>query len=113
MLSIPLTNSLLCLMGCVMRAKLLNPLQDEMKYLVGRVSDLLVDNSNSANYDKIRYWFSECVLGYALTVASGNDTYIKGNKTVFDELIVPMCENQTRCSDISICLNDMINLLTR
>lgn len=100
-------------MGCVMRAKLLNPLQDEMKYLVGRVSDLLVDNSNSPNYDKIRYWFSECVLGYALTVASGNDTYIKGNKTVFDELIVPMCENQTRCSDISICLNDMINLLTR
>lgn len=104
-------------MGCVMRAKLLNPLQDEMKRLVGYVSDLLVNNSNSEHYDKIRYWFSECVLGYALTVASGNDTYIKGSKTVFDELIVPMCEpmceNQTRCSDISICLSDMINLLTR
>ena len=100
-------------MGYAMRAKLLNPLQDEMKYLVGRVSDLLVDNSNSEHYDKIRYWFSECVLGYALTVASGNDTYLKGNKTVFDELIVPMCENQTRCSDISICLSDMIDLLTR
>lgn len=100
-------------MECVMRAKLLNPLQDDMKYLVNRISDLLVANSNSEHYDKIKYWFSECVLGYALTVASGNDTYLKGNKIVFDELIVPMCENRNNCPEISSCLSDMIVLLTR
>ena len=95
-----------------MKAKLLNPLQENMRYVVRRFIDLVVKDSLD-EYDEnrnqlISVWFSELVLGYALTVASGNDTYLKGNKSVFDEHIERLCKDKVLCDSISGTLSEMI-----
>lgn len=95
-----------------MKAKLLNPLQDAMEDLSNHAIDLLAQNANSSCYAFIKDWFGNCILMYALTVASGNNTYLKETKYVFDTHIISRCENKSHCNDISLCLEDMISLLT-
>lgn len=95
-----------------MKAKLLNPLQTLMNSMCGHSIDLLAQNSNSPSYSVIKEWFGDTVLMYSLTVASGNNTYLKTSKTVFDTHIIGVCEVRTHCNDISQCLGDMITLLT-
>lgn len=95
-----------------MKAKLLNPLQNLMSRLVEQCSDLLAQNANCQCYHLIRTWFSDTVILYALTVSSGNDTYLKQALSNFDNHITPECENKSRCNDISAYLSDMIALLT-
>lgn len=95
-----------------MKAKLLNPLQEAMNDVCNHSIDLLAQNANSSCYAVVKDWFSDCVLMYALTVASGNDTYLKTSKSVFDTHIIAACENRSHCNDISLCLADMISLLT-
>ena len=94
-----------------MKAKLLNPLQENMRYAVRRSIDLAISESENQYLRLIQDWTAELVLGYALTVASGNDTYLKGNKSVFDEHIDRLCQNKEICRDISITLEEMIGLL--
>lgn len=95
-----------------MKAKLLNPLQSLMSRVCEQCVDMLAQNANCACYHVIRTWFSDTVILYALTVASGNDTYLKQALANFDTHIVSECENKSRCSDISSLLGDMIALLT-
>lgn len=98
--------------GDTMKSKLLNPLQSLMSRVCEQCADLLAQNANCACYHVIRTWFSDTVILYALTVASGNDTYLKQALYNFDNHIVSECENKTRCNDISTLLGDMITLLT-
>lgn len=95
-----------------MKAKLLNPLQENMRYAVRRAIDLAISERENEHLRLIQDWTAELVLGYALTVASGNDTYLKGNKSVFDEHIERLCkEDRGVYNDISITLGEMIELL--
>lgn len=74
--------------------------------------DLLVQNANNVCYPDLKDWFGDCAVMYALTVASGNDTYLKSIKYVFDKHISKDCENNSLCEEISRLLSDMITLLT-
>lgn len=96
-----------------MKAKLLNPLQENMRYVVRRSIDLAISESENEHLRLIQDWMAELVLGYALTVASGNDTYLKGNKSVFDEHVERLLKEEDRgiYNDISIVLGQMIELL--
>lgn len=96
-----------------MKAKLLNPLQENMRYAVRRSIELVISEGENQYLRLIQDWTIELVLGYALTVASGNDTYLKGNKSVFDEHIERLCkaEDKEICHDISVTLEEMIGLL--
>ena len=94
-----------------MKAKLLNPLQEHMRYAVRRSIELVMSESENQYFRLIQDWIAELVVGYALTVASGNDTYLKGNKSVFDEHIERLCKDKEICHDISISLKEMIELL--
>ena len=95
-----------------MKAKLLNPLQENMRYAVRRSIELVMSESENQYLRLIHDWIAELVVGYALTVASGNDTYLKGNKSVFDEHIERLCSTDKEiCRDISITLGEMIELL--
>ena len=100
-----------------MKAKLLNPLQENMRYVVRRSIDLAISEGiicvqgENEHLRLIQDWAAELVLGYALTVASGNDTYLKGNKYVFDEHIQPLCKEKGIYNDISVVLGQMIELL--
>lgn len=95
-----------------MKAKLLNPIQENMRYAMRRAIELAISESENQYLRLIQDWTIELVLGYALTVASGNDTYLKGNKSVFDEHIERLCQKDKEiCNDISIVLGQMIELL--
>lgn len=96
-----------------MKAKLLNPLQENMRYIVRRAIDLAISEGENEHLRLIQDWVAELVLGYALTVASGNDTYLKGNKSVFDEHVERLLKESDRgiYNDISIVLGQMIELL--
>lgn len=94
-----------------MKAKLLNPLQENMRYVVKRAIDLAISERENQYLRLIQDWTIELVLGYSLTVASGNDTYLKGNKSVFDEHIERLCKEKETCHDISLTLDEMIELL--
>ena len=95
-----------------MKAKLLNPLQENMRYAVRRSIELVITECENRYSRLIKDWVIELVLGYALTVASGNDTYLRGTKSVFDEHIERLCEkDQEICHDISVTLDEMIELL--
>lgn len=96
-----------------MKAKLLNPLQENMRYAMRRSIELAISESENQYLRLIQDWTIELVLGYALTVASGNDTYLKGNKSVFNEHIERLCKDEDKetCRDISITLDEMIELL--
>ena len=94
-----------------MKAKLLNPLQENMRYAMRRSIELAISESENQYLRLIQDWTIELVLGYALTVASGNDTYLKGNKSVFNEHIERLCKDKETCRDISITLDEMIELL--
>lgn len=95
-----------------MKAKLLNPLQSLMNRFCERCVDLLAQNANYTSYQLIRTWFSDTVILYALTVSSGNDTYLKQALHNFDHHIVPECDLSAGCTEISALLSDMITLLT-
>ena len=95
-----------------MKAKLLNPLQEHMRYAMRRSIELVMTEVENQYSRLIQDWTIELVLGYALTVASGNDTYLKGNKSVFDEHIDRLCcADKEICHDISVTLEEMIELL--
>ena len=94
-----------------MKAKLLNPLQENMRYTIRRSIELAISERENQYLRLIQDWTIELVLGYALTVASGNDTYLKGNKSVFDEHIERLCKEKETCHDISVTLDEMIELL--
>ena len=95
-----------------MKAKLLNPLQEQMRYAVRRSIELVISEGENQYLRLIQDWTIELVLGYALTVATGNDTYLKGNKSVFDEHIERLCSKDKEiCHDISVTLEEMIGLL--
>ena len=96
-----------------MKAKLLNPLQENMRYVVRRSIDLAISERENEHSRLIQDWTAELVLGYALTIASGNDTYLKGTKSVFDEHISRLLKEGDRgiYNDISIVLGQMIELL--
>jgi len=95
-----------------MKAKLLNPLQENMRYAMRRSIELVMSESENQYLRLIQDWTIELVLAYALTVASGNDTYLKGNKSVFDEHIDRLCcKDKEICHDISVTLEEMIGLL--
>ena len=96
-----------------MKAKLLNPLQENMRYIVRRSIDLAISESENEHLRLIQDWVCELVVGYALTVASGNDTYLKGDKSVFDEHIERLLQKEDKAiyNDISIVLSQMIELL--
>lgn len=96
-----------------MKAKLLNPLQENMRYVVRRAIDLAISEVENEHLRLIQDWTAELVLGYALTVASGNHTYLKGTKSVFDEHIERLCKcgDKGVFNDISIVLGQMIELL--
>ena len=94
-----------------MKAKLLNPLQENMRYAMRRAIELAISESENQYLRLIQDWTIELVLGYALTVASGNDTYLKGNKSVFHEHIERLCKDKETCHDISLTLDEMVELL--
>ena len=94
-----------------MKAKLLNPLQENMRYVVRRSIDLAISEVENQYSRLIKDWIAELVVGYALTIASGNDTYLKGNKSVFDEHIDRLCKDKEICHGISNLLGEMIELL--
>ena len=95
-----------------MKAKLLNPLQESMRYFMRRAMDLMIIENENQYLRLIQDWTIEVVLGYSLTVASGNDTYLKGTKSVFDEHIERLCcADKEICHDISVTLTEMIELL--
>ena len=102
-----------------MKAKLLNPLQENMRYIVRRSIDLAISEGiicvegENEHLRLIKDWIAELVLAYALTVASGNDTYLKGCKSVFDEHISRLLQNEDKgiYNDVSIVLGQMIELL--
>ena len=96
-----------------MKAKTLNPLQDYMGALTNHSLDLLSQNVNSQSYQIIKDWFNDCVLMYALTVATGNDTYIKTVKSVFENHISSQCDYKSHCSEISEILTEMVSLLNK
>lgn len=95
-----------------MKAKLLNPLQENMRYAMRRAIELAISESENQYLRLIQDWTIELVLGYALTVATGNDTYLKGNKSVFHEHIERLCKDKETCHDISVTLDEMAELLT-
>lgn len=95
-----------------MKAKLLNPLQEMMGDVVSNACDMLVQNCGSACYTVLKDWLCSSVILYALTVDSGNDTYVKTIKNVWDKHIRPQCECDSHCNAISSLLDDMITLLT-
>ena len=84
-----------------------------MRYIVRRAIDLAISEGENEHLRLIQDWVAELVLGYALTVASGNDTYLKGTKSVFDEHIQRLFKEEDRgiYNDISIVLGQMIELL--
>lgn len=83
-----------------------------MRYAMRRAIELAISESENQYLRLIQDWTIELVLGYALTVASGNDTYLKGNKSVFDEHIERLCQKDKEiCHDISVTLEEMIELL--
>ena len=83
-----------------------------MRYAMRRSIELAISESDNQYLRLIQDWTIEFVLGYALTVASGNDTYLKGNKSVFDEHIDRLCSKDKEiCHDISLTLEEMIGLL--
>ena len=83
-----------------------------MRYAIRRSFELVMSESENQYSRLIQDWVAELVVGYALTVASGNDTYLKGNKSVFDEHIERLCSTDKEiCRDISITLGEMIELL--
>lgn len=97
-----------------MKAKLLNPLQEHMRYAMRRSIELVLCESENQYSRLIQDWIAELVVGYALTAATGNDTYLKGNKSVFDEHIERLCcsdKDKEICRDISTTLGEMIELL--
>ena len=94
-----------------MKAKLLNPLQENMRYAMRRSTELAINERENQYLRLIQDWTIELVLGYALTVATGNDTYLKGTKSVFDEHIERLCQEKETCHDISATLEEMIELL--
>lgn len=96
-----------------MKAKILNPLQDYMGALTNQALDLLSQNVNSQSYQMIKDWFNDCVLLYALTVATGNDTYIKTVKSVFENHISSKCDYKSHCPEISVVLAEMVSLLNK
>ena len=84
-----------------------------MRYIVRRSIDLAISERENEHLRLIQDWTAELVLGYALTVASGNDTYLKGTKSVFDEHIERLFKEEDKgiYNDISIVLGQMIELL--
>ena len=83
-----------------------------MRYFMRRAFDLMISESENQYLRLIQEWTIEVVLGYSLTVASGNDTYLKGNRSVFDEHIERLCSGDKEiCHDISVTLEEMIELL--
>ena len=83
-----------------------------MRYAIRRSIDLVMSECENQYLRLIKDWTAELVLGYALTVASGNDTYLKANKSVFDEHIERLCcKDKEICHDISVTLEEMIGLL--
>lgn len=95
-----------------MKAKLLNPLQENMRYAMRRAIELAITERENLCLRLIEDWTIELVLGYALTVATGNDTYLKGNNSVFHEHIERLCQDKETCHDISVTLDEMVKLLT-
>lgn len=96
-----------------MKAKILIPLQDYMGALTNHAIDLLSQNVNSQSYQMIKDWFNDCVLLYALTVSTGNDTYIKTVKSVFENHISSQCDYKSHCTEISGILAEMVSLLNK
>ena len=82
-----------------------------MRYAMRRAIELAISESENQYLRLIQDWTIELVLGYALTVASGNDTYLRGNKSVFHEHIERLCKDKETCHDISVTLGEMIELL--
>lgn len=83
-----------------------------MRYAMRRSIELVMSESENQYLRLIQDWTIELVLSYALTVASGNDTYLKSNKSVFDEHIDRLCcKDKEICHDISVTLEEMIELL--
>ena len=82
-----------------------------MRYAMRRAIELAISERENQYLRLIQDWTIELVLGYALSVASGNDTYLKGNKSVFDEHIERLCKEKETCHDISVTLDEMIELL--
>lgn len=84
-----------------------------MRFVMRRAIDLAISESENEHLRLIQDWVSELVVGYALTVATGNDTYLKCHKSVFDEHIERLLEEEDRgiYNDISIVLGQMIELL--
>lgn len=82
-----------------------------MRYATRRAIELAISESENQYLRLIQDWTIELVLGYALTVASGNDTYLKGNKSVFHEHIERLCKDKETCHDISVTLDEMVELL--
>ena len=83
-----------------------------MRYVMRRSIELVVNEGENQYLRLIQDWAIELVLSYALTVASGNDTYLKGNKSVFDEHIERLCQKDKEiCHDISVALEEMVALL--
>lgn len=95
-----------------MKAKLLNPLQSLMGRCCEHCIDLLAQNANCSCYGIMKTWFSDLAIMYSLTVASGNNTYIKQMLGSFENHIIPECENKSHCDKISELLGDMVSLLT-
>ena len=83
-----------------------------MRYIMRRSIDLAISEEENEHLRLIQDWIAELVVGYTLTVASGNDTYLKGNKSVFDEHIERLCKDKETCHDISVTLDEMVELLT-
>lgn len=94
-----------------MKAKLLNPLQEHMRYAMRRSIELVMTEVENQYSRLIQDWIAELVVGYALSAATGNDTYLKGNKSVFEEHIDRLCKDKEICHDISTTLGEMIELL--
>lgn len=92
-----------------MRLKKLNSMQDCMNILTCDCVDILSQLYDDIElYSMVKDWFSDCVLMYALTICTGNDTYIKSCKSVFDTHIVKSMPEYIKCSGISETLSEMV-----
>lgn len=98
-----------------MKAKVLNPLQENMRFIVNQFAWLIshdcIEEPDEKRVRTISGWFGELVLAYALTVASGNDTYLKCNKSVLDEHLEHLFRHKEIYEGISQTLSEMIELL--
>lgn len=95
----------------IMKAKLLNPIQSEMMDVIESCSFLIAQNGNNESLKPFVEWYKELVIMYGLTIATGNNTYIKTSLRAFNDYVRKQIVVKTELEKIANGLQSIVSIM--